>query len=108
MGLTVAPTANAKTGLTREAQGARESLCLLFAHISPKRLSWCLKYSLSRLLTSRCGGTNDAVRHQNSAIKHATLVNTVLMLATKTLEQLLPWTAPCIALQISDFLVFLF
>ena len=26
MGLTVAPTANAKTGLTREAQGARESL----------------------------------------------------------------------------------
>ena len=47
------------------------------------------------------------MRHQNSAIKHATLVNTVLMLATKTLEQLLPWTAPCIALQISDFLVFL-
>ena len=36
------------------------------------------------------------------------MVNTVLMLATKTLEQLLPWTAPCIALQISDFLVFLF
>ena len=54
LGLTVAPTAKAKIGLTREAQGARESLCLLFTHIPPKRLSWCLKYSLSRFLTSRC------------------------------------------------------